>query len=107
MCSSNKSTVCSKIMEQLGQDNVVNRERVVCISQDSFYRELSAEEKALAFKGNFDFDHPSAFDEELMLSTLKDILVGKVVRVPKYNFREHTLYDSIQYLNILSFCLIT
>ena len=77
-------------MEQLGEDSVANRERrVVCISQDSFYRSLSPEERALAFKGNFDFDHPSAFDEKLMLSTLKDILEGKTVRVRKYNFREH------------------
>jgi len=79
-------------MEKLGQDSVVSRERrVVTISQDSFYRDLTPEEKALAFKGNFDFDHPSAFDEHLMLNTLRDIAVGKVVRVPKYNFKEHTM----------------
>jgi len=86
-------------MEKLGQDSVVNRERrVVCISQDSFYRELSPEERALAFKGNFDFDHPSAFDEQLMLNTLRDIVVGKVVSVPKYNFKEHTQYVIISIL---------
>ena len=79
-------------MEQLGEDSVAHRERrVVCISQESFYRELDVEERALAFKGNFDFDHPSAFDEQQMLNTLKDILDGKTVRVRKYNFREHTM----------------
>ena len=79
-------------MEKLGQDSVTNRERrVAFISQDSFYRQLSEEERSLAFKGNFDFDHPSAFDEQLMANTLKDILNGKVVHVYKYNYRDHTL----------------
>lgn len=39
--ASGKSTVCSKIMEKLGQDTMDRyHQRVVCISQDSFYREL-------------------------------------------------------------------
>jgi uridine kinase len=79
-------------MEQLGEDSVANRERrVVCISQDSFYRSLTPEERALAFKGNFDFDHPTAFDEDLMARTLNDILEGKTVRVRQYDFKEHTV----------------
>lgn len=44
-------------MEQLGQDGVESR-RVVIISQDSFYRELSEDEAEDARKGNFNFDHP-------------------------------------------------
>merc|ERR1712071_751333 len=40
--ASGKSTVCSRIMEKLGQDEIDHRQRqVVCISQDSFYRELN------------------------------------------------------------------
>ncbi|CAG2111186.1 unnamed protein product [Medioppia subpectinata] len=93
--ASGKSTVCDKIMEQLGEDSVANRERrVVCIPQDSFYRSLSPEEIALAFKGNFDFDHPTAFDEDLMANTLIDILEGKTVRVRQYNYKENTVGES-------------
>lgn len=33
--------------------------QVVCISQDSFYRELTPTEKQKALKGQFNFDHPS------------------------------------------------
>jgi len=44
-------------MEQLGQDGVESR-RVMIISQDSFYRELSEDEAKDAKVGNFDFDHP-------------------------------------------------
>lgn len=52
-----QSTVCAKIMEQLGHDGVESR-RVVIISQDSFYRELREDEAEDAKVGNFDFDHP-------------------------------------------------
>lgn len=46
-------------MEKLGQVDVDHTERqVVTISQDSFYRELSPEDKVKAAKGQFNFDHP-------------------------------------------------
>ena len=46
-------------MEKLGQVDMDHTERqVVCISQDSFYRELTAAEKVKAEKGLFNFDHP-------------------------------------------------
>ena len=46
-------------MEKLGQDEIDHRQRqVVCISQDSFYRELNPSEKLKAAKGLFNFDHP-------------------------------------------------
>ena len=47
-------------MEQLGQTEVVDRklQQVVIISQDSFYKNLNDEEKELAKKGLYNFDHP-------------------------------------------------
>jgi len=58
-CCIFQSTVCKRIMEKLGQVDMDHTERqVVCISQDSFYRELTPPEKARAEKGLFNFDHP-------------------------------------------------
>lgn len=62
---------------------------MVCISQDSFYRELDNAEKAKADKGLFNFDHPSAFDETQVLKVLKDILAGKKVVIPVYDYRNN------------------
>lgn len=46
-------------MERLGQAVMDHKERqVVCISQDSFYRELTPAERSKALKGQFNFDHP-------------------------------------------------
>ncbi|XP_029920579.1 uridine-cytidine kinase 1 [Myripristis murdjan] len=92
--ASGKSTVCAKIMELLGQNKVDHRQRKVAIvSQDSFYRVLTPEQKAKALKGQYNFDHPDAFDNELMYQTLKDIVEGRVVEVPTYDFVTHSRLD--------------
>ncbi|XP_023019924.2 uridine-cytidine kinase isoform X2 [Leptinotarsa decemlineata] len=90
--ASGKSTVCKRIMEKLGQVDVDQKQRqVVCISQDSFYRELTPSEITKAEKGQFNFDHPGAFNETLMYETLTDILAGKMVQIPTYDYKNHAL----------------
>nr|CAG4644747.1 EOG090X050I [Leptodora kindtii] len=89
--ASGKSTVCSRIMEKLGQDEIDHRQRqVVCISQDSFYRELNQSERMKAAKGQFNFDHPDAFDNQLILKTLRDIIDGRVCEIPVYDFKTNS-----------------
>lgn len=85
--ASGKSTVCRKIMEKLGQDTVErHHQRVVCISQDSFYRELDENERQDALRGNYNFDHPDALDNDFMLQVLQDILNSREVQLPIYDF---------------------
>ena len=46
-------------MELLGQNKIDHHQRQVAIlSQDSFYKVLTPEQKAKALKGQFNFDHP-------------------------------------------------
>ena len=79
-------------MEKLGQVNKEHDERqVICISQDSFYRDLNPTEKLLAEKGQFNFDHPDAFDTDLLKRTLKDILDGKKCEIPAYDYRTNSM----------------
>uniref|UniRef100_A0A672T4V8 uridine/cytidine kinase n=1 Tax=Sinocyclocheilus grahami TaxID=75366 RepID=A0A672T4V8_SINGR len=69
--ASGKSSVCEKIMELLGQDKIDRHQRqVVILSQDSFYRELTPEQKAKALKGQFNFDHPGQRCASLSLHKL-------------------------------------
>ncbi|XP_048586961.1 uridine-cytidine kinase 2 [Nematostella vectensis] len=85
--ASGKSSVCSKIVEQLGQEDIDSKQRrVAIISQDSFYRELSEEELTEAKRGNFNFDHPDAFDTEKTHAIIKAIQNGEVVDIPSYDF---------------------
>ncbi|XP_034486995.1 uridine-cytidine kinase isoform X1 [Drosophila innubila] len=90
--ASGKSTVCKKIMEQLGQAEMDDTQRqVVSISQDCFYRELTGAEKLKAQKGLFNFDHPDAFNEDFMYETLQRILKGHKVEIPSYDYRTNSL----------------
>uniref|UniRef100_A0ABI7W4R7 uridine/cytidine kinase n=1 Tax=Felis catus TaxID=9685 RepID=A0ABI7W4R7_FELCA len=89
--ASGKSSVCAKIVQLLGQNEVDCRQKqVVILSQDSFYRVLTSEQKAKALKGQFNFDHPDAFDNELIFKTLKEITEGKTVQIPVYDFVSHS-----------------
>ena len=56
--ASGKTSVCHKIIELLGHSTV---ERVALISQDSFYKDLSEEERGVANRGEYNFDHPGLF----------------------------------------------
>ncbi|KAF0311501.1 Uridine-cytidine kinase 2-B [Amphibalanus amphitrite] len=89
--ASGKSTVCKRIMEKLGQEAIEQEHRrVVCISQDSFYRNLSPHQSELALRGQVNFDHPDMFDDQLLLDTLQDIRAGKVCNVPIYDYRTNS-----------------
>ena len=104
--ASGKSTVCSTLVDKLGQSEVphnllpdflnwfpqVNAEekQVVILSQDSFYRELTPAEAAKAMKGTFNFDHPDAFDNQLMESVLTDVINGRQTKVPVYDFKTNS-----------------
>lgn len=60
--SPGQSSVCGKIMELLGQNKIDHHQRQVAIlSQDSFYRVLTPDQKAKALKGQFNFDHPGIY----------------------------------------------
>lgn len=96
--ASGKTSVCTRIIDQLGQTEVSDKQRqVVLLSQDSFYRNLDPEEKKLAFKGEYNFDHPDAFDFDLTIQTLKDIQASRIVQIPTYDFKSHqrNINDSI------------
>lgn len=79
-------------MEKLGQVDKDHTERqVVCISQDSFYKDLSPADKIKADKGQYDFDHPRAFDDDLILKTLHEILAGNKCEIPAYDYRTNSM----------------
>ncbi|XP_047445183.1 uridine-cytidine kinase 2-B isoform X2 [Mugil cephalus] len=81
-------------MELLGQNKIDHHQRQVAIlSQDSFYKVLTPEQKAKALKGQFNFDHPDAFDSELIMQTLRQILEGETVQIPVYDFVTHSRKD--------------
>ncbi|RUS16214.1 hypothetical protein BC937DRAFT_91491 [Endogone sp. FLAS-F59071] len=57
---------------------------------DSFYKVLTPEQSAQARGNNFNFDHPSAFDYDILYETLIKLKKGKSVDIPVYNFSTHS-----------------
>jgi uridine kinase len=43
---------------------------------DSFYRSLTKDEIAAAYKNDYNFDHPAAFDFEIMFETIMNLKKG-------------------------------
>ena len=55
-----------------------------------FFQVLTPEQHDLALLNEYDFDHPDAFDFDLVKSTLNRMKLGKSVNVPIYNFATHS-----------------
>lgn len=82
--ASGKTTVAKRIIEALDVP------WVSLLSMDSFYKVLGEKEHEAANKNEYNFDHPDAFDFELLAKTLKRLRSGKKVDVPVYNFVSHS-----------------
>lgn len=79
---SGKSTVSREILKSIHKKNVA------IIEQDSYYKDqshLSFEERV---KTNY--DHPFAFDSNLLIQHLVDLINNKPIEKPIYDFEQHT-----------------
>lgn len=90
--SSGKSSVCKKIISELSKLNNQHPKHILVISLDSFYKRLSPDEMHKAERGELNLDHPSAFDEDLAVRTLNDLMQGKrVVEIPIYDKKSYRI----------------
>ncbi len=76
--ASGKSTVTRKIHHAL------SAYRVAFIDQDAYYRDLS--EIPLSKRREVNFDHPDAFDTDLLVHHLRELRAGRQIEKPVYNF---------------------
>merc|ERR1711892_984687 len=81
--ASGKTTVTNKIISELGVPWVTH------LSMDSFYKVLDEEQHKAAAVNEYNFDHPNAFDFQLLIETLQRLKEMKKAEVPIYNFVTH------------------
>ena len=75
--ASGKSLLANTIFNELGSD------QVVIISEDAYYKDHSDipfEERA-----KVNYDHPDAFDHQLLLHHIKELQKGNRIEIPVYN----------------------
>lgn len=79
---SGKTTVTNAIMKNLEGHSVA------LLAQDYYYKDQSH----LTFEERLEtnYDHPFAFDNDLLIHNLKDLRNGKPVEVPTYDYSQHT-----------------
>lgn len=75
--ASGKTTVARKIHEAFSS-------RVAFIDQDSYYRPL--DHLTLEERREVNFDHPDAFDQDLLASHVRRLKSGEAVEKPVYDF---------------------
>ena len=77
---SGKTTLAERVIKAVGGDGVL-------VSMDCYYtdhKDMPFEERAA-----INYDHPNAFDTDLLISHLKDLKEGKSIMHPTYDFSNH------------------
>lgn len=82
---SGKSTVAKAIFESLPEKNIA------IIEQDAYYKDQS--HLAMEDRVKTNYDHPLAFDTELLVAHMTALLQGTAIDKPSYNFSQHTRED--------------
>lgn len=77
---SGKTTVVKRIIESLPQNEVT------LIPQDSYYNDTTP--LTMAERRKINFDHPSAFDWDLLIQQIKEIKAGHAIKQPTYSYLE-------------------
>lgn len=78
---SGKTTVAKEILKELPESSVS------IIHQDAYYKKQDNKSYNERVKTNY--DHPFAFDTELLLEHINDLLLGNDIDMPRYDFSNH------------------
>ena len=81
---SGKTTITKRLMERF-------RDNVTVIYHDNYYKahhSMSYEERA-----KLNYDHPDAFETELLVEAVKNLKKGKSVKCPVYDYTIHDRSD--------------
>ncbi|MCA0992826.1 MULTISPECIES: uridine kinase [Bacillales] len=84
---SGKTTVTREIFKQFADQSVL------VIEQDSYYKDQS--EKSMPERLGTNYDHPLAFDNDLLIEHVKELMLYKPIQKPVYDYTVHTRSDKI------------
>src|SRR5690554_2819538 len=97
--ASGKTAIAEKIY-----DASLSYGTVAIIKIDDYYKSLDH----LSFdeRKKINYDHPNAYDIELLISHLNDLLNNKAVKQPIYDFAKHTRSKQIKKINPASVIIV-
>ena len=83
---SGKTTLVRALMERFGED-------ITVISHDNYYKahnDLTYDERAL-----LNYDHPDAFETDLLIEHLRLLRQGRTIHCPVYDFTQHNRSEDV------------
>ena len=81
---SGKTTLTRHLKEHFGDD-------VTVIGHDSYYKRQ--EGKTYEERAQVNYDHPNAFDTELLIQHLQELKAGRAIQCPVYSYADHNRTD--------------
>lgn len=87
--ASGKTTIINKLKEYFGDD-------IAVISHDSYYKahnDMTFEERT-----HLNYDHPDSLDSDLMAEDVRQLLKGRSVNMPVYDFVNHNRAEATELL---------
>ena len=84
---SGKTTLMKRLIERFGDD-------IAVLSHDNYYRahnELPYEERC-----KLNYDHPDAFETDMMVRHLRQLKEGQAIYCPTYDFTIHNRAEAVQ-----------
>ena len=79
---SGKTLVANNLLKNIASD------KAVLIQEDSYYKDLS--DIPLEQRKTTNFDHPDAFDYDLLAEDLRRLVNGEKITHPVYDYKNHT-----------------
>lgn len=80
--ASGKTTIANAIQDS------INHPQMVMIPHDAYYKDVG--HLTLAERAKINFDHPDALETDLMVRHLRELIAGRPIEMPLYDFSTHT-----------------
>ena len=87
--ASGKTSISAQLKEHFEHTN-----SVVIIRQDDYYKDQS--EKTMEQRILTNYDHPFAFDDDLLISQLQKLLQREAIKKPVYDLVNHTRSQEVE-----------
>nr|AGF93432.1 uridine kinase [uncultured organism] len=82
---SGKTTLANTLIDTLEEENTI------FIPHDNYYKDRS--HLPFSERKNVNYDHPDAFETDLLVSHLKKLQADKTINMPQYDYSTHTRKD--------------
>ena len=89
--ASGKSSISRRLKERYENTN-----SVVIIRQDDYYKDQK--NKTMEERVKTNYDHPFAFDKDLFVAQLKQLMAGVAIEKPVYDFVVHTRSEETEHI---------